>query len=250
MSISCDFKTYNEDTQIWRYMSIYKLFDLLNNKRVFFTRSDKFEDKLEGSFPFNYEDNLKRIYPEMNDEQIARFRYLSKKEREYYYINCWTAQRSESVALWKLYANKDLVIKSSIGSLKSSLLNHSSVIIHFDEVLYEDYASCKYDPRYMQERFRRKDESFYYESEMRLIICKQKYSEEKDIMNDPDHVIQDHYCIDIDPDLLIENILISPFATDFEEDQIKQLIKNFDLLHGTEYINRIISSKLKRTAYF
>lgn len=41
----------NENIKIWRYMDFTKFMSLLDTKKLFFTRADKFEDPFEGSWP-------------------------------------------------------------------------------------------------------------------------------------------------------------------------------------------------------
>jgi hypothetical protein len=41
----------NEEIKIWRYLYFSKFVSLINNRRLYFSRSDKFDDPFEGSLP-------------------------------------------------------------------------------------------------------------------------------------------------------------------------------------------------------
>lgn len=45
------FDVPDEHTTIWRYMDFTKFVSLLDKKTLYFTRSDKFDDKFEGATP-------------------------------------------------------------------------------------------------------------------------------------------------------------------------------------------------------
>lgn len=46
------------DTKIMRYMDFAKFISILENKELYLTRADKFEDPLEGSLPEKYADRM------------------------------------------------------------------------------------------------------------------------------------------------------------------------------------------------
>ena len=41
----------NEEIKVWRYMDFTKLVSLIDSRRLYFTRADKFADPFEGSWP-------------------------------------------------------------------------------------------------------------------------------------------------------------------------------------------------------
>ncbi len=43
-----DFELPENNPKIWRYMDFTKFMDMLDKESIFFTRSDKFDDKFEG----------------------------------------------------------------------------------------------------------------------------------------------------------------------------------------------------------
>ena len=45
------FESIDDNKKIWRYMDFTKFIDILENEALFFTRSDRFEDKFEGTLP-------------------------------------------------------------------------------------------------------------------------------------------------------------------------------------------------------
>ena len=72
-----------DDTIIWRYMSMTKFLMLLDNQGLWFSRSDTFEDANEGMFPQkDIEGFVKRHRYEIKSEHI----YLAgfKKTTNYF----------------------------------------------------------------------------------------------------------------------------------------------------------------------
>ncbi len=41
----------NEEVKVWRYIDFTKLVSLIDTRRLYFTRADRFEDPFEGSWP-------------------------------------------------------------------------------------------------------------------------------------------------------------------------------------------------------
>ena len=111
------FNKVEDDVKIWRYMDFSKFVEILDRKSLFFTRSDKFEDKFEGSYPKANFDSSNKNYQE-------DFLVWSKKVRErirpYMLINCWHINQCESSAMWKLYSqcNEAIAIQTTFGNLK------------------------------------------------------------------------------------------------------------------------------------
>ena len=51
----------NQDTIVWKYLDLSKFLDLLISRKLFMSRSDKFEDQYEGTFSEPTFEEIKKI---------------------------------------------------------------------------------------------------------------------------------------------------------------------------------------------
>lgn len=119
-----------DETIIWRYMDFTKFVDLLLNGKLFFNRSDNFEDPFEGIFRLKDYESTKEFW---TDEELTK---------KFYFLNCWHMNNNQSDAMWKIFLDtkNGIAIKSSIGNLKRSL-EDSSDEIFIGEVYYREYEN-------------------------------------------------------------------------------------------------------------
>lgn len=207
------FDTPADNTMIWRYMNFTKFVSLLETKKLYLSRSDKFEDPFEGSWPkLNVEHRLDGL--PLPQEQIMKINKLlsssSQKMLEHIYINCWHMNTCESDAMWRIYVhgNEGVAIQTTINQLKESITDKTNVYI--GRVKYIDY---KHDfiPIYNQSNifdpFLYKRNSFSHENEVRVValgnIERLANGEGEELLG---------VNIDIEPSVLIQNIYVAPFA--------------------------------------
>ncbi|MCF6764108.1 DUF2971 domain-containing protein [Pseudomonas fragi] len=150
-----------DDTVIWRYMSIDKFINLLEDSGLFFSPlsfykksdpfegyppsfiiklmysvGDKFHEDIGGwiqhwdQFVPSQQGNVKFMdsLESLKAQHAARpleFRNLITKTTKSLLVNCWYGGSAESEAMWKLYgeANKGVAIRSTVGRLKASIEN-------------------------------------------------------------------------------------------------------------------------------
>ena len=178
---------------LWRYIDIHKFLNLLNQKKLRFTRMDQFEDTLEG-VPF---ESLTRLLGYENpllelSKSIINYESYKKLSLGLYgrldeiiniqstqFVSCWFKEQRESLAMWNLYSNPDgVAIRIPFGKLKSELIPNSSeknIIEYFcGKVNYQNFISI--DP-YLKNSLSeidkvslRKDVSFSHEKEIRFVI--------------------------------------------------------------------------------
>lgn len=72
----------DNDQIIWRYLSLSKFLDLLNRSELYFARSDKFNDSMEGSMT-KKDEQIFDQYAEGLSTQVKNINGAA-------YINCWT----------------------------------------------------------------------------------------------------------------------------------------------------------------
>lgn len=207
----------NDETIIWKYLDLSKFLDLIISRKMFLSRSDKFEDQYEGTFS---EPTFEEIKLLLNDNPKYLDHY--KARRKDIIISSWHTNPYESFAMWQIFTknNEGLAIQSTIGRLKKSTLNQERDInLHIGEVQYIDYKK-DYIPlkdNYFPFLYKRK--SFQYENEIRLI---------GDGAN-LDKPINDGLKIDIDVDLLIQNLYIHPRSEKWYKNLIETIITRLNL---------------------
>lgn len=132
-------KAFDTSLQLWRYIPLYGLIDLLQSKKLHFTRADLFEDKFEGN-------TAKEIYREVLGQEKYDLKESDfEMNHRSNYVSCWHKAISESVAMWRLYGrdNSAVAIVTTSGKFLR-LLNRYCVESDLQglcgEVIYRDKA--------------------------------------------------------------------------------------------------------------
>src|SRR5215217_5999416 len=108
----------NRDTVVWKYLDLSKFLDLLMSKKLFMSRSDKFEDQYEGTFSEPTFEEIRKI-AENNPEFLDTY----KSQRKNVIISSWHINEYESFAMWQIFTqnSEGLAIQSTIGRIQESL---------------------------------------------------------------------------------------------------------------------------------
>lgn len=229
--------------KIWRYMSFDKFVEMLERRSLFFCRSDRFDDKFEGSFPKGNATDLKEI-PEKDilsnrifgteiiplgvlNQVRPQLRQVFKEERKNIMINCWHINEYESEAMWKLYSqvNAGIAIQSTYERLKECF-SVTDKHIFISKVKYLDYETDFIREDFSFEPFICKRKSFEYEKELRAMFDISLYGKDK---NYKDNLPEYGMNIDIDIDKLIEKVYISPLAAEWFGELVKNIVKRYDI---------------------
>ena len=159
--------------RIWRYMDFTKFVSMLENKGLFFARSDTLKDQFEGSYAIYNREMRPTVYKDIFSkdafDQHSRF---CQWIRKWTMALCWHMNDHESSAMWKLYSksNEAIAIQSTYTILKESLYDNEDIFIGL--VSYIDY-----DKEWLPEGnhfypFVHKRKSFEHERELRGLIQK------------------------------------------------------------------------------
>lgn len=204
--------TTNEDTIVWKYLDLSKFLDMLLSKRLFMSRSDKFEDQYEGTFSEPTFEEIKKIAA-----NNPKFLDYYKSHREKVVISSWHINEYESFAMWQIFTknNEGLAIQSTIGRLKKALEPERKTQQYIGEVNYIDYKKeyIPFDDSFFPFLFKRK--SFQYEREVRII---------SDVSSD-NLKINDGLKIDVDINQLIERIYIHPKSENWYKNLVIELVE-------------------------
>ena len=201
----------NSDTIVWKYLDLSKFLDLLLSRKLFMSRSDKFEDQYEGTFSEPTFEEIKKL--SVNNHEFLDF---YKSHREKVVVSSWHINEYESFAMWQIFTqnSEGLAIQSTIGRLQKSLDVEKDFKQYIGEVNYIDYKKeyIPFDDMFFPFLFKRK--SFQYEREIRILadLSKQEIK------------INDGLKIDIDINQLIEKIYIHPKSENWYKKLVIELV--------------------------
>ena len=220
----------NVNQTIWRYMDLSKFERLLeDNGNLYFTRSDKFEDSLEGKYSEitlkELEEKYLKLHGEILVENWKKLDMINAVRRNSL-VSCWHINEHENIDMWNTYAKEKeaIVIKTSINKLYESLNISKNMNFNIDigEVVYIDFhnTSLEYKNHIIEPLFF-KDKKYEFENELRVVVWKRP---QNNILNtDLNNFYVCHGgSLNIDLNILIDEIYISPNSSD---DLIKKIEK-------------------------
>jgi hypothetical protein len=236
---------------LWKYLDIHKFLYFLNEKSIYFARSDQFEDPNEGlpesiirriyeheTFPV--EENLNpRLFPNRkeaifkNKKNLDILKTDADEIQRAQYISCWFLGERESYSMWNIYSNSDSVAlrfnpSDLIDNINKSLHDFSSDfwienvfggLVNYQQVYPPEYDGSKYTPPTNKLTALKKDLSYSSESEYRFIgIANNSYSENLKF----ELKIENLYSLDF-------HILTHPKMEVWMYKNILSILKNFGL---------------------
>lgn len=203
------------DTIVWKYLDLSKFLDLLMSRKLFMSRSDKFEDQYEGTFSEPTYEEIKKL-----SENNPEFLQYYKSHREKVVVSSWHINEYESFAMWQIFTqnNEGLAIQSTIERLQKALKPEISFSQFIGEVNYIDYKKeyIPFDDMFFPFMFKRK--SFQYEREVRIISD----------LSENNIKINDGIKIDVDVNQLIEKIYIHPKSENWYKKLVIELVSKLD----------------------
>ena len=201
------------DTIIWKYLDLSKFVDLLLYRKMFMSRSDKFEDQFEGTFSEPTFEEIRKLSIKNNPEFLDYY----KTHRQKVVISSWHLNEYESFAMWQIFTQKNegLAIQSTIGRLQRALQPENQFEQYIGEVNYIDYKKeyIPFDNAFFPFLFKRK--SFNYEREIRVISD----------LSSHNMTIDNGLKVDVDLRHMIEKIYIHPKSENWYKNLVIELVK-------------------------
>lgn len=199
------------NTIVWKYLDLSKFLDLLLSRKLFMSRSDKFEDQYEGTFSEPTYEEIKKL--SVNNPEFLNY---YKSHREKVVISSWHINEYESFAMWQIFTqnSEGLAIQSTIGRLQKAMDVEKDFNQYIGEVNYIDYKKeyIPFDDMFFPFLFKRK--SFQYEREVRIIAD----------LSEHDIKINEGLKIEVDIDQLIEKIYIHPKSENWYKKLVIELV--------------------------
>ena len=203
------------DTIVWKYLDLSKFLDLLLSRKLFMSRSDKFEDQYEGTFSEPTYEEIKKLA--INNPEFLNY---YKTHREKVAISSWHINEYESFAMWQIFTqnSEGLAIQSTIGRLQKALEPEKNLKQYIGQVNYIDYKKeyIPFDDMFFPFLFKRK--SFQYEREVRIISD----------TSDTAITINDGIKINVDISQLIDKIYIHPKSENWYKNLVIELVSKLD----------------------
>ncbi|WP_304199347.1 DUF2971 domain-containing protein [Flavobacterium alvei] len=200
------------DTLVWKYLDLSKFLDLLLSRKLFMSRSDKFEDQYEGTFSEPTYEEIKKIA--VNNPE---FLHYYKSHREKVAISSWHINEYESYAMWQIFTqnSEGLAIQSTVNRLKNAFESETQHQQYIGEVNYIDYKKeyIPFDDMFFPFLFKRK--SFQYEREVRIITD----------VSGSNIKLNEGLKINVDINQLIEKIYIHPKSENWYKNLVIQLVE-------------------------
>jgi len=219
-------------------MDFTKFVSMLENKGLFFSRSDKLGDPFEGSFSRGNERLRPLIYKEQPfpSKQMSQFmRWI----RKWAFINCWHMNAHESAAMWKLYARtkEAIAIRSTYKQLKECIDNDCFLgVVH-----YIDYESAWLPEGNALYPYVHKHLSFAHEQELRAVILKPPTNDNgMDYSKKPPGGVWKS----VDTDELINAIYVAPMSPSWYRELVEQVLRRYGIS------KTVIQSSLDHEPFF
>ncbi|QRR35658.1 hypothetical protein JNX00_07295 [Hydrogenophaga sp. YM1] len=239
----------NEEVRVWRYMDFTKFVSLIDSRRLYFTRADKFDDPFEGSWPKMNIIARQNIPPEIPAEAHENFRRAMKGMSEwnknlprFTAINCWHMNDHESAAMWKLYLKSEegIAIQSTYRKLRDAITAEDDV--YLGVVKYIDYESEWVDAKNLFSPFVHKRKSFEHEREVRAVISKWPTGETG--FDFTQETIEHGINLRVDLERLIDNIYVAPSAPNWLSGLVTAVVQRYG------YSFSVVHSRLNEQPMF
>ncbi len=202
----------NDNEIIWKYLDLSKFLDMLISKKLFMSRSDKFEDQYEGTFSEPTFEEIKKIAA-----NNSKFLDNYKSHREKVVISSWHTNEYESFAMWQIFTknNEGLAIQSTIGQLKKALQLDKKHEQYIGDVNYIDYKKdfIPFNDTFFPFLYKRN--SFQYEKEIRILTD----------VSASNLAIDNGLKVDVDINKLIEKVYIHPKSENWYKKLVIELVE-------------------------
>lgn len=220
-----------DDTMVWRYMDLSQFLDVLIHKQIYFPNMNVLSDKYEGTIPKNIIEQKRAELEGQGytgrdlEEEMARFHYSTHPMPELSLVNCWSMERLESYALWKIYlkgSSSGVAIRTTVGDLKKAFQDGGDADpeeIYMGRVHYGKQGDPDNTSRF--HLLTHKMPYYNYEKELRLMILRYPLSEGGVACKSdgPGRYVK------INIDDLIKRIYVSPFAAGWFYKTMEQTIE-------------------------
>ncbi len=228
-----------DDTVLWRYMDFARFVQLLESHQLWFTRTDQFEDPLEGTIT-----DGEWLYTPLTADEPPDFRHaasdpLAQTMRHSVFVSCWRIGSAESLAMWDLYGKgSGIVAVTTTVDLLKRQLSPDPRHVFMAQVQYVDWSS----PGFLSSTFAmvtRKDISYAHEAEMRAFIWDVASLSNVDV---PER-LPVGLAFAIDPQDLISEIWIGPREKPWIQPLVERVVARYGLNIPIKASNKLMTRR-------
>lgn len=219
-----------DETVIWRFMSVAKLVSMFNTSSLHFACLSSFEDPHEADFG-----GLLSSPNNIMDNWFAEIRAKT-------FANCWYEYVIESDAHWRLYTQKEetVAVASTVGQLRNELQSERRWPVKVARVRYLLPRAILDSPPYFVTPFPylTKRAAFAHEHEIRAVMPPNDITGDWDILRAPSgpqrgapetFQMEESRRVLVDLPGLVNQVIVSPYASDWLLPTIRGLILKFGL---------------------
>lgn len=223
-------------------MDLPKFLDLLETRQLFFTQLKRMEDAYEGALSSFAIRGLRQQLLDLGETSPDRATKAAEETyqlNQYFaYVSCWHMRSHESMAMWKVYGDNGIAIRTTFARFQDSLLSEPRPV-QIGKVKYGNYANTmmNYGNTLAPVFFKRR--VFDFEREVRaahMSLPEDRGPTMKDLLalgpNQPPGVR-----IEVNMDALIEKVFVSPGKPDWYRTLIEKVLRrypyNFPLENST-----------------
>lgn len=213
----------DEKKVVWRYVSLGKLIWTIQKQQLFFSSMDELQkgDPYEGLVPTSLRAHYDQwgTQTKLNGEIVTTGSIQAEKMAKRLFVNCWHLNPTESVAMWKLYSDRNgAVLRSTVARLDESVTPPGGgdlFIVPVTYIGYESRDNTDKEPGLELAMLNFKDESLDHEKEVRLVFDPQGFPARPSVH--------------INLSTLAESILLSPIADAWLVDCVNELLRQNSL---------------------
>ena len=239
---------------LWRYMDLAKLLALVSDRNLFFTALDKLGDRFEGQWSdrtlelIRERDELwigdRGDHVVVEDKRVDQRLEFPREDPSWSveetidhwtrtiragasqrstFVNCWYQEAEESEAMWKLFAGQQygVAVRTTAARLVGSFTEQlPDYLGHVAYIAYDKHLMpvTEFPPVFFKRR------AFMHEREVRAVVAPQHRAEKTEVENGPVGVEYK-----IDPERLIEAVVISPYSPDWLLDVVQSTLRRFEI---------------------
>jgi hypothetical protein len=216
-----EFKAPEKCRDIWRYMDFVQFVNMLETKSLYFTRLDLLGDPHEGSFGW-----LKTL----GDHENKDLKRKLEEGRKNMAVNCWHCSKTQSMAMWRLYARKcyGIAIKSTFDDLCKSITSPEKIYIGKVEYWDKEPSDLK-DIGLYSGGVLHKRQCYNYEREVRSVVHKRSlFWEELGIWGFLDEGKKGVNII-VNLSVLIKKVYTCPDSPEWFYELVKNIVKKYGM---------------------
>ena len=220
---------------LWRYMPFCRFESILQDKALFFSRVDKFDDDYEGALT-QYHKLVIRARLKSNFESLSKLLQTYRTARSQVLASCWYAGTAESIQMWDRFSGcdrrKGILLKSSYGSMRRCL-PEENYWVQGRMMLYVDFDRAFIMPKDLFEMCSLKRREFKDEEEVRFFTLWPDKQEgpprwEK-VVPGSETSLDPGFLMPVRIDRLIEEVRVSPYAEPRFLDLVESVVRDHRL---------------------